>query len=261
MESLTIQPLRRCSGEVTIPGSKSLSNRVLLLAALAEGTTDVNNLLESDDVRHMLTALRALGVSVAVDPVDPTRCTVTGMGSAFPASELELHLGNAGTVMRPLAAALCAGEGGRYVLDGEPRMRERPIGHLVDALRPLGASVTYSMEDGYPPLCIEPVGLAGGSVSIDGSISSQFLTALLMVAPLARAPLAIDVVGDLVSKPYIDITLNLMKRFGVDVEAKGYQQFRVNGPARYQSPGQVLVEGDASSASYFLAASAISAPG
>ena len=257
MEALTLNPLKSCSGEVTIPGSKSLSNRVLLLAALAEGTTAVTNLLESDDVRHMVTALRALGVSVGVDPADPTRCTVDGLGGPIAASDQALHLGNAGTAMRPLAAALCAGEGGRFVLDGEPRMRERPIGHLVDALRPLGASIAYQMDEGYPPLAIEPCGLDGGLVSIDGRISSQFLTALLMTALMARGPLAIEVEGDLVSKPYIDITLDLMGRFGVEVEAANYQRFQVNAPATYRTPGSVLVEGDASSASYFLAAAAI----
>jgi 3-phosphoshikimate 1-carboxyvinyltransferase len=256
MESLTLQPIKEVSGTVNLPGSKSVSNRALLLAALAEGTTHLTNLLDSDDIRHMLNSLSKLGVEYQLSE-DRTQCHVVGLGKAFEVSELtELFLGNAGTAMRPLAAALCLGKG-EYVLTGEPRMKERPIGHLVDALREAGASIEYLENEHYPPLKIQGSGLQGGSVSIDGSISSQFLTAFLMSAPLAKADTQINIVGELVSKPYIDITLHIMKQFGVEVENNQYQSFVVRGGQKYVSPGQFLVEGDASSASYFLAAAAI----
>ncbi len=256
MESLTLSPISKVDGEVNLPGSKSVSNRALLLAALAKGTTTLTNLLDSDDIRHMLNALKALGVSYQLSECK-TRCTVEGIGGAFKSSEeLELFLGNAGTAMRPLAAALCIGQG-EYVLTGEPRMKERPIGHLVDALRQSGAKVEYLENENYPPLRISAGELAGGTVSIDGSISSQFLTAYLMAAPLASANTEIVIEGELVSKPYIDITLHIMQQFGVEVENHDYQRFVVRGNQQYVSPGQFLVEGDASSASYFLAAAAI----
>ncbi|GAL36863.1 5-enolpyruvylshikimate-3-phosphate synthase [Vibrio maritimus] len=182
---------------------------------------------------------------------------VKGLGKAFTVdAATELFLGNAGTAMRPLAAALCLGQG-EFVLTGEPRMKERPIGHLVDALVEAGADITYLENEHYPPLKINGTGLKGGHVKIDGSISSQFLTAFLMSAPLAKADVTIEIVGDLVSKPYIDITLHIMKQFGVEVENQNYQQFVVKSGQQYRSPGQFLVEGDASSASYFLAAAAI----
>ncbi|CEO39692.1 3-phosphoshikimate 1-carboxyvinyltransferase [Photobacterium kishitanii] len=256
MESLTLQPIAKVNGEVNLPGSKSVSNRALLLAALAQGTTRLTNLLDSDDIRHMLNGLKQLGVNYRLS-ADKTECEVDGLGHAFIATEpLELYLGNAGTAMRPLAAALCLGTG-EYILTGEPRMKERPIGHLVDALRSAGAEITYLENEHYPPLKIIGTGLNGGEVEIDGSISSQFLTAFLMAAPLASADTVITIKGDLVSKPYIDITLHIMAQFGVKVENRDYQQFVVKGCQQYQSPGEFLVEGDASSASYFLAAAAI----
>jgi 3-phosphoshikimate 1-carboxyvinyltransferase len=256
MESLTLQPIQKVSGTVNLPGSKSVSNRALLLAALAEGTTTLTNLLDSDDIRHMLNALTQLGVEYQLSD-DKTQCVVKGLGKAFTVdAATELFLGNAGTAMRPLAAALCLGQG-EFVLTGEPRMKERPIGHLVDALVEAGADITYLENEHYPPLKINGTGLKGGHVKIDGSISSQFLTAFLMSAPLAKADVTIEIVGDLVSKPYIDITLHIMKRFGVEVENQNYQQFVVKSGQQYRSPGQFLVEGDASSASYFLAAAAI----
>jgi len=256
MESLTLQPINKVSGEVNLPGSKSVSNRALLLAALAKGTTRLTNLLDSDDIRHMLNALTQLGVSYQLS-ADKTVCEVEGLGKAFDAPEaLELFLGNAGTAMRPLAAALCLG-GGEYVLTGEPRMKERPIGHLVDALRQAGADVEYLENQDYPPLKIKGTGLKGGTVEIDGSISSQFLTAFLMSAPLAQDDVTIKIVGELVSKPYIDITLHIMAQFGVDVENRDYQEFVIRSGQTYVAPGDFLVEGDASSASYFLAAAAI----
>ena len=255
MDTLTLPPLTRASGEVQLPGSKSLSNRILLLAALAEGETRVTNLLDSDDVRHMLNALTALGVNYRLAE-DRRSCTVQGVAGPFQAPTADLFLGNAGTAMRPLTAALCLGRG-RFNLTGEPRMYERPIRDLVDALRPLGADIRYLGEEGFPPLQIDADGLTGGTVNIRGNISSQFLTALLMAAPLAQGDLCIQVEGELVSKPYIDITLHSMKLFGVEVENDHYQRFLIRGNQRYRSPGEVMVEGDASSASYFLAAAAI----
>ncbi|GAA03782.1 3-phosphoshikimate 1-carboxyvinyltransferase [Photobacterium leiognathi] len=256
MESITLQPIAKINGEVNLPGSKSVSNRALLLAALAKGTTRLTNLLDSDDIRHMLNGLKLLGVNYQLSD-DKTVCEVQGLGHAFsPEQALELYLGNAGTAMRPLAAALCLG-GGEFVLTGEPRMKERPIGHLVDALRSAGADIEYLENENYPPLKIKGTGLKGGEVEIDGSISSQFLTAFLMAAPLAKADTVIRIKGDLVSKPYIDITLHIMAQFGVEVENRDYQEFVVKGNQSYVSPGDFLVEGDASSASYFLAAAAI----
>lgn len=255
MESLTLQPIARVDGAINLPGSKSVSNRALLLAALACGKTVLTNLLDSDDVCHMLNALSALGINYTLS-ADRTRCDITGNGGALRApGALELFLGNAGTAMRPLAAALCLGQN-EIVLTGEPRMKERPIGHLVDALRQGGANIDYLEQENYPPLRLRG-GFTGGDVEVDGSVSSQFLTALLMTAPLAPKDTIIHVKGELVSKPYIDITLNLMKTFGVEIANHHYQQFVVKGGQQYQSPGRYLVEGDASSASYFLAAGAI----
>ena len=256
MNTLTLEPIARVEGTVNLPGSKSVSNRALLLAALARGTTRLTNLLDSDDIRHMLNALKTLGVSYELS-ANKTECTVHGLGRAFSSSEpVNLFLGNAGTAMRPLCAALCLSNG-EFTLTGEPRMEERPIAHLVDALRQAGAHVHYLKKDGYPPLTIEGKGLWGGEVVIDGSVSSQFLTAFLMAAPLASGDVRIRIRGELVSKPYIDITLHIMKQFGVTVEHDNYQVFYVRGNQTYISPGKFLVEGDASSASYFLAAGAI----
>ena len=256
MNTLTLEPIARVEGTVNLPGSKSVSNRALLLAALARGTTRLTNLLDSDDIRHMLNALKTLGVSYELS-ANKTECTVHGLGRAFSSSEpVNLFLGNAGTAMRPLCAALCLSNG-EFTLTGEPRMEERPIAHLVDALRQAGAHVHYLKKDGYPPLTIEGKGLWGGEVVIDGSVSSQFLTAILMAAPLASGDVRIRIRGELVSKPYIDITLHIMQQFGVTVEHDDYQVFYVRGNQTYVSPGTFLVEGDASSASYFLAAGAI----
>ncbi|MDO6764736.1 3-phosphoshikimate 1-carboxyvinyltransferase [Agarivorans sp. 1_MG-2023] len=256
MEQLTLQPISRINGEINLPGSKSVSNRALLLAALAEGETVLSNLLDSDDIRHMLNALKTLGVSYQLSD-DRSRCSVTGLGRAFKVEQAEeLFLGNAGTAMRPLCAALCLSQG-EFTLTGEPRMEERPIGALVDALRQVGADVTYLKTEGYPPLNIKGTGLKGGKVDIDGSVSSQFLTAFLMAAPYAEQDIEISIVGELVSKPYIDITLKMMSAFGIEVENDNYQRFVVKGQQTYTSAGEFLVEGDASSASYFLAAGAI----
>ncbi|OOE70850.1 3-phosphoshikimate 1-carboxyvinyltransferase [Salinivibrio kushneri] len=256
MEQLTLSPISHVNGQINLPGSKSVSNRALLLAALASGTTRLTNLLDSDDVRHMLNAFTALGVDYQLSS-DRTECVVQGLGQPFNSAEATtLFLGNAGTAMRPLTAALCLGEGD-VTLTGEPRMKERPIGHLVDALNAIGADIHYLETEGYPPLRIHGTGLAGGDVSIDGSISSQFLTALLMAAPFAEQETRITIKGDLVSKPYIDITLAIMAQFGVEVQNDQYQAFVIPAGQCYQSPGHFMVEGDASSASYFLAAAAI----
>ena len=256
MEQLTLDPIAKVSGEVNVPGSKSLSNRALLLAALAEGETELTNLLDSEDIEHMLNALTKLGINYRLSE-DKTQCVVQGNGGAFNVAEpLELFLGNAGTAMRPLCAALAASNVDT-VLTGEPRMEERPIGDLVDALREAQADVTYLKNEGYPPLQIKGKTLNGGEMSVDGSVSSKFLTALLMAAPLFSGDVTIRIKGELVSKPYIDITLDTMAKFGVSVDNDNYQTFTVSGEAKYVTPGKFMVEGDASSASYFLAAGAI----
>ncbi len=243
---------------MSLPGSKSISNRAFLLAALATGTTRLKNLLDSDDTRAMQDALMALDVRVEKDAADTL---VHGLGGPFHRSGevLKLDLGLAGTAFRPLAAALTLGTG-HFVLDGVARMRERPVGHLVDALRELGASIRYLGAEGYPPLAIEGTGLTGGTTHIAGHVSSQFMTALLMALPFALQGTRVELTTPLVSRPYIDITLALLDRFGVQVEHEDYQVFHVR-PQPLQSPGTFLVEGDASSASYFMAAGAISGTG
>ncbi len=256
MAFLDLAPAMHAAGTVRLPGSKSISNRFLLLAALAEGETEIRDLLRSDDVELMLDALRLLGV-------EWTRCgetrdfRVRGAGGAFPVKQADLFLGNAGTAVRSLTAAL-AFSGGDYAVRGVPRMHERPIGDLVDALRQAGCAIRYDGNAGFPPLHIGPGAVRPGArVAVRGEASSQFLTALLMALPLTGAGATVEVVGELISKPYIDITLNLMARFGVVVERDGWRQFRIPAGACYRSPGRVFVEGDASSASYFLAAGAV----
>lgn len=260
-KSLTLGPLPKLSGNIRLPGSKSLSNRYLLLAALSEGTTILHELLDSDDIRAMKAALVALGVGIRESDNGRT-VEVEGIGSrGFQVPGTVLNLGNAGTAMRPLAAALCASHG-EFVLDGVQRMRERPIGDLVDGLRPVlatGASISYLGAEGFPPLRIQARGLRGGRTWIKGNTSSQFLTGLLMAAPLSPEPLEIEVEGDLISKPYVDITARLMERFGVAVGRDGYRLFSVK-PSPYRSPGAISVEADASSASYFLAFGALGGP-
>ena len=255
MEQLLLKSIARVDGEILLPGSKSLSNRILLLAALSRGVTEVYNLLDSDDTNRMTESLQRLGVSLELSR-ENTVCRVQGLGGPFPKQETELFLGNSGTTIRTICAALCLGEG-QFTLTGEPRMHERPIKDLVDALRQLGANIEYLAQDGYPPLRIHAKGIPGGRVSIRGNVSSQYLTAALLSAPLAQQDMIIGVEGDLVSKPYIDMTVAVMRRFGATVEADGYRQYRVPGGQGYQSPGSALVEGDASSATYFLAAAAI----
>ncbi|MGH8669168.1 MAG: 3-phosphoshikimate 1-carboxyvinyltransferase [Burkholderiales bacterium] len=248
MDSLELKPARRAAGTVRLPGSKSISNRVLLLAALAQGDTEVQGLLDADDTRVMREALGALGVQFRDS-------FVRGAGGVFPVKRAELSLGNAGTAFRPLTAVL-AFCGGDYRLSGVARMHERPIGDLVEALRGIGARIDYAAKEGFPPLVIHPGKIQPQGVKVRGDVSSQFLTALLMALPLAGANSRIEVQGELISKPYVEITLNVMRRFGVEVKRTGWRYFDVPAAA-YRSPGKIFVEGDASSASYFLAAGAL----
>ncbi len=254
---LDLPPLTGASGAVTLPGSKSISNRVLLLSALCEGTTVVHDLLDSDDTRVMLAALRQLGCGVEVAG---TTVTITGLGGrAWPTETIEFFMGNAGTAMRPLTAALAV-HGGDFTLKGVQRMHERPIGDLVDALRELGCAIDYLGNEGFPPLRVrQPALKLDKPIPVRGDVSSQFLTALLMALPLAALDRAItiEVVGELISKPYIEITLNLLARYGIAVERQGWERFVIPAGSRYQSPGSIHVEADASSASYFIALGAI----
>jgi 3-phosphoshikimate 1-carboxyvinyltransferase len=268
--ALDLPPLRSASGTVRLPGSKSISNRVLLLAGLAEGETVLFDLLDSDDTRVMLEALRTLGCGV---DRRERECRITGLGGRLRVHEAGLFLGNAGTAMRPLAATLAvlaATQGGRFDLTGVPRMHERPIGDLVDALRPLGCDIVDLGRPGYPPLRVQ--GRGGGALAgletgrpirVRGDVSSQFLTALLLALPLVaeQHDVVIEVEGELISRPYVDITLNLLGRFGVAVAREGYRRFTLPRGTRYRSPGRLHVEGDASSASYFVALGAIAATG
>jgi 3-phosphoshikimate 1-carboxyvinyltransferase len=267
---IDIPPLLRAEGVVRLPGSKSISNRVLLLAGLSEGTTRLHDLLESDDTQVMKEALQALGCTLVEEqtPQGPV-LAVTGLGGRLRTREARLFLGNAGTAMRPLTAALAllgATQGGQFELSGVPRMHERPIADLVEALRQLGCEIDYLGQPGFPPLRLN----AGhGALStaqpirVRGDVSSQFLTALLLALPLvsADAPCVIEVDGELISKPYIDITLKLLARFGIDVQREEWHRFTIPQGSRYQSPGQLHVEGDASAASYFIALGALAATG
>ena len=255
MSVLDLAPIAKVRGTVRLPGSKSISNRTLLLAALAEGDTRVRDVLESDDTRYMVDALRALGVDIADEGA--RTLLVRGSGGAFPVREAELFLGNAGTAFRPLTAVLAIA-GGDYRLTGVPRMYERPIGDLVDALRSIGARIDYSGTEGFPPLHIHRGDIVvEHPVKVRGGVSSQYLTGLLMALPLTGRAAGVEIEGELISRPYVEITLNSMRRFGVNVERREWTHFDV--PAtRYRSPGEIYVEGDASSASYFLAAGVIS---
>ncbi len=254
---LDIPHLATAGGTIVLPGSKSISNRVLLLSALSRGTTTLHDLLDSDDTRVMLDALLQLGCGVRQNG---TTVEIDGLGGQLGTRKAQLFMGNAGTAIRPLTAALAV-MGGDFELRGVPRMHERPIGDLVDALRQLGCHIDYLGQDGYPPLRIgEPALTLNAPIKVRGDVSSQFLTALLMALPLvSRQDIVIDVVGELISRPYIEITLNLLSRFGIQVQREGWQRFTIPAGSQFTSPGVLHVEADASSASYFVALGAITA--
>lgn len=255
-KQLRLDPIRRISGSIALPGSKSLSNRVLLLAMLSEGETLIENLLDSDDVRRMVDALAKLKISYEEDRPNK-RITVRGVAGRIPVVEAKLFLGNAGTAIRPLTAALTLGHG-RFVLDGIERMRERPIQDLLEGLNQLGAHVRSVHNTGCPPVEIIADGLQGGVTELSGAISSQYLTAILLTSPYAKTPVEIRIRDHLVSVPYVKMTIRLMSRFGVNVVvSEDFRNFYINAPQNYQSPETYFVEGDASSASYFLAGAAI----
>ncbi|HET9762880.1 MAG TPA: 3-phosphoshikimate 1-carboxyvinyltransferase, partial [Casimicrobiaceae bacterium] len=255
---LSLAPISHAKGVVALPGSKSISNRMLLLAALAEGKTELTGLLDADDTAHMIDALKALGVPIERDDAN---IVIAGVAGILPQREASLFLGNAGTAVRPLTAAL-AMHGGDYRVAGTRRMHERPIGDLIAALRHQGCDIRYTGNEGFPPLAIGPSGgRAGGRIPIRGNVSSQFLSALLMALPLAHGArdtaTSVMLTTPLISRPYVDITVRMMRRFGVDVGMPDTASFEVPAGARYRSPGRLRVEGDASAASYFLAAGVI----
>jgi 3-phosphoshikimate 1-carboxyvinyltransferase len=255
-EQLRLDPIRRISGSITLPGSKSLSNRVLLLAMLSEGETFIENLLDSDDVRRMIDALAKLKILYEEDRPSK-KIRVKGEGGRIPVDKAELFLGNAGTAIRPLTAALTLGHG-QFVLDGIERMRERPIQDLLDGLNQLGAQVRSIDNTGCPPVEIIANGLPGGVTKLSGAISSQYLSAILLASPYAQTPVEIRIKDHLVSIPYVEMTIRLMNRFGVNVDvSEDFKSFHINAPQSYKSPKTYFVEGDASSASYFLAGAAI----
>ena len=250
-----LKAVQSVSGQVTLPGSKSITNRILLLSAIADGATTIIGPLVSDDTLHMIDALKKLQVDLTQK--DNGDILIHGTRGNFKNKSAEIFLGNAGTAFRPLTAALSFSKG-QYTLSGLPRMHERPIKDLVDALLQLNADITYLGQEGYPPLKISPSEIMiNGPIKIRGDISSQFLTSLLMAMPLTKKEVVIEIVGDLISKPYIDITLNLMARFGIHVKKIDWKHFVIPGSSSYVSPGEIFVEGDASSASYFLAAGAL----
>ena len=261
MTTISLSPIKKITGEIHLPGSKSISNRALLLAAMAQGTTQIDNLLDSEDTQNMITALRELGINIVVTKYFSSRNSMdlNVVGNAGPLCTTEqslcLNLGLAGTAYRPLTAALCLGRGS-FTLRGNARMHERPIADLVIALKQLGADITYLENAGYPPLRVSGTGLNGGDVEMSGAISSQFLTSLLLSAPLASGPVNITIIDNMVSRPYLDITMNLMKKFSANVTNPEEGFYKVV-PSAYTSPGKFLVEGDASNASYFLAAGAL----
>ncbi len=254
METLTLSKVAHANGEMTLPGSKSISNRALLLAALSEGQTHLRGLLESDDVRYMKEALTALGIQL--ETINDTESVLSGSPSGFSNKDAELFLGNAGTAFRSLTAALALNQG-HYVLKGIPRMHERPIEDLVIALRSMGLSIECLENEGYPPLEIFPAEITADSVSVKGSVSSQYLTALLLSIPMTKKAMTIQIDGELISKPYITITLSMLKDFGIVVENRNWESFYIPAHQTYQSPRDYYVEGDASSASYFAAMGAI----
>ncbi len=255
-DSLTLKQVLKVDGEIQLPGSKSLSNRALLLAALSPTETILQNLLRSEDTERMVDALSQLGVSISLSP-DWQECSVRGNDGLFQTpNDNRFFLGNAGTAIRPLTSVLAMMQGD-FIIDGDEYMRERPITHLVDALSILGAKITYLGQEGCPPIKVQGGKIKGGKVSVRGDISSQYLTSLLLSLPLAPNDSEIEVIGEQVSKPYLDLTLDIMEKFGVHASHTDHQHFSVKGKQSYKSPGTYLIEGDASSASYFFAAAAI----
>ncbi len=254
MNQLVLTPVNHISGEINLPGSKSLSNRALLLAALCAEETRLINLLHSEDTERMVDALTQLGISLKFEGKD---CVVRGHGGLFsPPNDRNFFLGNAGTAIRPLTAMLALMPG-EFIIDGDEYMRERPIHHLTEALAQLGCRTEYLGEPNCPPLKVYGGNIRGGKVNIKGDVSSQYLTALLMSLPLAQLDSEIEVIGEQVSKPYLDLTLDIMEKFGVHATHEDHQHFTIPAQQKYTSPGQYLIEGDASSASYFFAAAAI----
>ena len=253
-DKLTLSPIQKISGSVVLPGSKSLSNRILLLSMLAEGKTEIQNLLDSDDVRRMVEALETLGIQLEENRAE-NLITVSGTSGIIPVKEATLMLGNAGTAIRPLTAAMTLGHG-RFVLDGVQRMRERPIIDLINGLSQLGANLRCINGTDCPPVEVIAEGLPGGITRLSGAISSQYLTAILLAAPYADKEVQIEITDKLVSVPYVEMTLRLMQSFGVSVNHENFRLFHIPRQT-YRSPGNIFVEGDASSASYFLAGAAI----
>lgn len=253
---LGIPSLKTFQGELRLPGSKSITNRALLLAAMAQGETRLHNLLWSDDTRYMAEALQKLGVQKMEFSSDFREVTVVGQNGHFPQNHAEIFVGNSGTSIRFLTAAASLGKG-KFLFTGIERMKERPIRDLVDALSQIGASIDYAEKNGFPPIILHANGLNGGTLHIKGNISSQYLTAVLLAAPCMKSPLTICVDGELISKPYVEMTLRMMKQFGAHVKNEGFQKFFIPNSG-YVSPGDYTIEGDASSASYPLAAAAIS---
>jgi len=253
-DKLTLSPIQKISGSVVLPGSKSLSNRILLLSMLAEGKTEIQNLLDSDDVRRMVEALETLGIQLEENRAE-NLITVSGTSGIIPVKEATLMLGNAGTAIRPLTAAMTLGHG-RFVLDGVQRMRERPIIDLINGLSQLGANLRCINGTDCPPVEVIADGLPGGITRLSGAISSQYLTSILLAAPYADKEVQIEITDKLVSVPYVEMTLRLMQSFGVSVNHENFRLFHIPRQT-YRSPGNIFVEGDASSASYFLAGAAI----
>ena len=255
MDKLKLAKISKINGSVELPGSKSISNRALLLSALAEGPAKLTNLLQSNDVNHMCDGLKEMGMDLVRD-LDAKTATLTGCGGPLPSGDFDLYLENAGTAVRSMTAALCLGKG-TYRVDGNERMRERPIKHLLDALKPLGADIKCEINEGFLPLQITADGLKGGVTAVEGGVSSQYLTALLIAAPYCEEDVKIKILGELTSKPYIDMTINLMRRFGVEVLNNNFEEFSIKAGQKYTNPETLFVEGDASTASYFLGSAAL----
>lgn len=252
-DAIKIETTGPVVGSIRPPGSKSITNRALVCAALADGTSVLRGALDSDDTRVMIAGLEQLGIAVRTEDAKTT-LKVTGCGGKIPAKDADLSIGNSGTTMRFLTAMSTLGQG-RFRLDGVPRMRERPIGDLLDALIPLGTNVATEFENGCPPVIVNATGLGGGMTTIRGDISSQYLSGLMMAAPYAQQPVHIVLDGPLVSKPYVAMTQSVMKSFGVSLE-QTEKDLKIPAPQKYKGQ-HYAIEPDASAASYFWATAAI----